>query len=80
MSNLIKIIVTESDGTETEFIEDPGNIEQYINYNPTDGLTPETKIENAIRITTREFDGVDESGRDTVTIFFYPKKVTVLFE
>jgi len=74
MTDLLKIIVTDSSGTEHIFNESKGDVENYLDLRPID--YSDNPIPNAIKITTRTFEsGSDKFDSESVAIFFNPLRV-----
>ena len=70
MSNLLKIIVTDTGGVEHIFNEVPGEIENWLNLKDENGY---------VTITTRTFENSDKFNTEIETTFISPRRVDVLY-
>ena len=83
MKDLIKMIVTDSAGVEHEFEEIPGDIENYLELNPTDisgrAIIKITPADWAVRIITRTFTAGDTFDTERESLFYSPRRIDVIY-
>lgn len=77
MSELLKIIVTDSAGVEHIFNEAAGETENYLDLQPTTNLGE--VMHNAVQITTRSFGAGEKAEAETDSIFINPRRVDVIY-
>ena len=70
MSNLLKIVVTDSGGQEHIFNEDEGEVENWLILKDENGF---------VTITTRTFSGGDKFETEANTTFILPRRVDVIY-
>ena len=70
MSELLKIVVTDSGGNEHIFNEEKGVIENWLNLKDEDGY---------VTILTRTFDHSGKLENESNAIFILPRRVDVLY-
>lgn len=74
---LLKIVVTDSAGAEHIFLEDAGEVENFLDFNPTEAS--DKPIKNAVRITTRVFTETETFASETISTFISPRCVDVFY-
>ena len=76
MAQLLKIIITDSAGSENIFVEDPGECENYLDLLPAN---PNGDcLHGFVKITTRTFSG-EKFDSEVETMFLNPRRIDVIY-